>query len=92
MPTRHDPNDWHGMIDCFQKFTPILNQMNIDLMLAGHTHRDSYHEPNTEIQYPVLVNSNDGIIDAELKDDELHVRVVHVDGKVITKKVFTAKK
>lgn len=92
MPTRHAPNDWHGMIDCFQKFTPILNHMNIDLMLAGHTHRDSYHEPNAEIQYPVLVNSNDGIIDAELKDDELHVRVVHVDGKVITKKVFTAKK
>ena len=91
MPTRIDKNDWHGMTDCTNKFAPILNHMNINVMLAGHTHSDSYHEPNANIQYPVLVNSNEGIIEAQTKDNELDIRVIHKDGNVVAKKVFTAK-
>ena len=65
--------------------------MNIDVMLGGHTHRDSYHEPNAEIHYPVLINSNVGIVEATADDKEMNIKVKHPKGKVITQKTFKAK-
>lgn len=91
IPICVDKNNWHGPQDCVEKMAPILNGMNIDVMLSGHNHRDSFHEPNSTCQYPVLVNSNKGIISAETKGDELIIKVIHKDGKEFTKKTFKAK-
>lgn len=91
IPICVDKNNWHGPQDCVEKMAPILNGMNIDVMLSGHNHRDSFHEPNSTCQYPVLVNSNKGIIAAEAKGDELTIKVIHKDGKEFTKKTFKAK-
>ncbi len=91
IPICVDKNNWHGPQDCLEKMAPVLNQMNIDVMLSGHNHRDSFHEPNSTCQYPVLVNSNKGIISAETKGDELTIKVIHEDGKEFTRKTFKAK-
>lgn len=91
MPTREVKDDWHGMIDCVEKFTPVINTMDIDLMLCGHTHTDSYHEPGQRIQYPVLVNSNKGIIEAWTDGDNLNVQVRRLDGKIPFKRTYHAK-
>ncbi|HCE47938.1 MAG TPA: purple acid phosphatase [Prevotellaceae bacterium] len=91
MPICVNKNNWHGPQDCVEKMAPILNGMNIDVMLSGHNHRDSFHEPDSTCQYPVLVNSNKGIISAETKENELIIRVIHKDGKEFTKKTFKAK-
>ena len=91
IPICTNKNNWHGPQDCVDKMAPILNGMDIDIMFSGHTHSDSYHEPDNTCHYPVLVNSNNGIISAETKGDELIVKVIHKDGKEFTKKTFKAK-
>ena len=83
---------WHGEKECTDKFTPILNQMGIDLMICGHTHSDAFHEPNEQIHYPVLVNSNNGVVDAKADARELKVKVIHDDGKTYIEKTFSAQR
>lgn len=91
MPMREVKDDWHGNVDCVKKFAPVINDLHVDLAICGHTHRDSYHEPGSTIQFPVLVNSNDGIVEAWTDGDRLNVQVRHLDGKIVNKKSFVAK-
>lgn len=79
MPTVKSPDSWHGQNDCMDKFTPILNEMGIDLMIAGHLHADEYHEPDATVKYPVLVNSNNGIVEAFVEGGSMKVAVRHKD-------------
>ncbi len=91
MPTVVKKNNWHGGMDCLHKFTPILNEMNIDVMLCGHTHRDSFHPADNTVKYPVLVNSNNGIIDAHTNGNQLIIRVLNTEGKEVANQTFQAK-
>jgi predicted phosphodiesterase len=91
MPTVKSPDSWHGQNDCMDKFTPILNEMGIDLMIAGHLHADEYHEPDATVKYPVLVNSNNGIVEAFVEGGSMKVAVRHKDGKVVWNKTYSEK-
>ncbi len=91
MPTTVDKNEWHGPKDCVQKFTPILNEMNLDLMICGHVHRDLYYEANSQIKYPVLVNSNEGSVEVNAQGDKFKVVVRHLDGKIFSEREYRAK-
>lgn len=88
MPTTVARNDWHGGNDCVRKFTPILNEMGIDLMICGHVHRDIYYDSNEEIKYPVLINSNQGSVEVDANGSALSVKVRHLDGKIFWQKNF----
>ena len=90
MPTVKSPDSWHGQNDCMDKFTPVLNDMGIDLMISGHLHRDEFHEPNATVKYPVLVNSNNGIVEAHTEGGKLCVTIRHEDGKVAKNLTFPA--
>ena len=92
MPMSHEPGEWHGPRDCADKFFPILNTMGIDVMLCGHLHRDKYYEPSGEANFPIIVNSNNGTLEGETHGNELTLQVRHTDGKVVTKKVYKAKR
>ena len=92
MPTRKILNDWHGPQDCLKKFTPVLNGMDIDVMLCGHLHKDEYWEPNETVNYPVMVNSNNGVVSAATKGNELNVKVIRKEGKVVYDKIFKARR
>jgi predicted phosphodiesterase len=91
MPTVKSPDSWHGQNDCMDKFTPVLNEMGIDLMIAGHLHADEYHEPDETVKYPVLVNSNNGIVEASVEGGSMKVAVRHKDGKVVWNKTYSEK-
>ncbi len=91
MPTTDGRNEWHGPVDCVKKFTPILNDMNIDLMICGHLHRDMYCEPNSRIKYPVLVNSNQGSVEVNTQGDKFKAVVRHLDGKVVWEREYSAR-
>ena len=66
----------------------ILNEMNIDLMICGHLHRDMYCQPNSLIKYPVLVNSNQGSVEVNTQGDKFKAVVRHLDGKVVFEREF----
>jgi predicted MPP superfamily phosphohydrolase len=91
MPPLIAPDSWHGQRDVMDKFVPELNKLGIDLMLCGHLHEYVYAEPNEQVKFPVLVNSNTGIADVQTKGNALSVTVYDVNGKVTTKKEYKAK-
>lgn len=91
IPPLVDPDSWHGPRDVLQKFVPTLNKMGIDIMLCGHMHRYIYAEPNSQVNFPVLVNSNNGVTAVETSGDKLNVTVYDIDGKVTAKKQYDAK-
>jgi len=46
----------HGIVDCSQKFAPILNKARVDLLLAGHTHKFAVIRPQKGItNFPIIV-------------------------------------
>lgn len=46
----------HGLVDCSQKFAPILNDTDIDLLLAGHTHKYRVIRPQKGVtSFPIIV-------------------------------------
>ena len=92
MPTIDDPSSWHGQMDCLKKFTPVLNSMDIDLMVCGHMHEDMYREPSQTVHYPVLVNSNRGILEAETEGNQLRVKVTRLDGKTVNARTYQARR
>ena len=91
MPPSADLNIWHGQKDVLKKFVPILNELGVDLMLCGHLHRNKYEEPSAGIKFPVLVNSNNSVVSVETNGDQMNLEVLDLDGKVVTKKSYTAK-
>ena len=91
MPPSADLDIWHGQKDVLKKFVPILNELGVDLMLCGHLHRNKYEEPSAGIKFPVLVNSNNSVVSVETDGDRMNLMVLDLDGKVITKKSYTAK-
>ena len=91
MPPSADLNIWHGQKDVMKKFVPILNELGVDLMLCGHLHRNKYEEPSAGIKFPVLVNSNNSVVSVETNGDQMNLEVFDLDGKVVTKKSYTAK-
>ena len=92
MPTTEGKEHWHGETDCLRKFTPELNAMDIDVLLCGHYHLDKYYEPGTTVQYPVLLNSSEGVITATADNSGLHVNIIHKNGKKVFEKTFPARR
>ena len=45
----------------------------------------------TGIKFPVLVNSNNSVVSVETNGDQMNLEVLDLDGKVVTKKSYTAK-
>lgn len=74
-------NTWHGTLEIQEKFIPILNQANINLMICGHTHRHSYHKPGeTPCNFPILVNSNLHVLDVHTTPTEITIDIIDGNG------------
>lgn len=56
MPLTLDNGEkWHGPLDLSQKLIPILNEANVDLVIAGHIHRGLIEKPSPTRKYAVVV-------------------------------------
>ena len=90
MPPRYTPEAWHGDIEVREKFMPILNEAGINLMICGHLHKFEYTEPNSQLKFPILVNSNEAIVSAETQGNKLDVKIIELNGKISFHKVYNA--
>ncbi|MGN1215867.1 MAG: metallophosphoesterase [Candidatus Cryptobacteroides sp.] len=83
--TCHMPStgDWHGDREIREKFIPILNEAGVDVMLSGHTHRRQRTAPGEAAAFPIVVNSNDDVLQCTVTEEELSLRIVSRDGKVL---------
>lgn len=91
MPPSVDLTAWHGQKDVLTKFVPALNDLDVDLMLCGHLHRNKYEEPSSQIKFPILVNSNNSVVSVKAKGDRMDLEVIDLDGKVLTAKSYMSK-
>lgn len=74
---------WHGEQEIADKFVPLLNDAKPDIMLCGHLHRYMRNEPKDGVNFPVIVNSNNSVLQAEAGDKELKITITDVSGKEI---------
>ena len=75
--------EWHGLGEIRRKFLPILNDANVDVMLSGHMHQALYYAPGEEgLKFPVIVNSNVEVMDINVDDKEIDIKIKGRDGKV----------
>lgn len=74
--------DWHGNIEVREKFVSVLNQADIDIMFCGHTHRYGFQAKSSGFNFPILINSNTGVVTVNADNNGLHVKCIEQDGKV----------
>lgn len=81
--------NWHGDVEMQNKFVPVLNKANIDLMICGHTHRYSYVPANTYAnEFPILICSNSAKSNVQIGADKITVTTVDVNKKVLSRLEF----
>lgn len=72
---------WHGEQDILEKFVPLLNEANVDVMLCGHLHRHVNNKPNEQIRFPVLANGNEAVVKGKASNHELMLDIIELNGK-----------
>lgn len=83
---------WHGPIHAKELFEPILSQAGTDLMLCGHLHSYSYHQPDgTDRKFPVLINSNQDAVIVKVDSEQMTLNVVDRQGKIIHNFEYSSK-
>lgn len=82
-------DEWHGEIEIRNKFIPILNKMNIDLMLCGHTHFYSFvPEKAGENNFPIITADNKSKINLSIDSSGIKAEVLDINSKVISDLFF----
>ena len=82
---------WHGSKEILNKFIPILNEANVDIMLCAHTHRNSNHLPSSTIKFPIIVNSHKTVLKGIIKNNQMELIVKDLEGKIADRKILNAK-
>lgn len=77
-------SNWYGPLEIERLFIPILNKANVQLMLCGHTHRYSYWKKGEKNNhFPILVNSNNDLLDIRVTGQKIHINILDTKGKII---------
>lgn len=74
---------WHGPLEVKKYFLPILNKAGIRVMLCAHLHQYKYIPAGEEgNEFPILINSNKHLLEAEVRDGTVRIRMKDTEGKV----------
>ncbi len=81
---------WHGTKDVIRKFTPILNNANIDVMLCGHTHNYTFIEKGEDpaVNFPILINDDENWLDI-IVDSEIRITQKDMYGSILKNNFFS---
>lgn len=74
---------WHGELEVKEKFIPILNEAGVDLMLCGHLHRLEHKNAGEDANFPIIVNSNETLLQGEVTAEKLSIIVTDLSGKKV---------
>lgn len=76
---------WHGNQEVAEKFIPLLNKADVDIMLCAHLHRYVRNEPKDGVKFPIIVNSNNTLLKAEAQPGKLSIKILDLEGKEVDK-------
>lgn len=89
MPIIKEEKQGHGLKFLSDNFGPVLQGAGVDLMMSGHTHRNSFYEAGKSgFGYTVLVNSNNSFVEVEADLRGLKAVVKDVTGKQLAEYVI----
>lgn len=74
--------DWHCNKHLQKTILPLLNEIDVDLMLSGHLHLYSYNEPGVKADFPILVNDNASYVLCTIKNNVITMEIAGANGKV----------
>lgn len=79
----------HGVREITSKFLPLYRKAGIDLMISGHMHRYQFLDPaeRSDLNFPVIVNSTESVVRADIDGRTMKVCVRGLDGETL--KEFT---
>lgn len=81
---------WHGELDIARKFIPLLNEADPDVYLCGHLHQYIRSESGKNgVNFPLIVNSNNTLLKADVDMNEMDIRVYDLSGKEIDHLLIT---
>lgn len=92
MPPQPINDLWHGPQEVLEKFVPILNEADIDVMLSGHLHKYINCKADNMVKFPVIVNSLDMVVDAHTNGNQLLLEVKNTKGALVEKISLNAKR
>ena len=83
MPMENDSTR-HGSYDIYNKWGPILNQANIDLVINGHKHRyNRIDAGEDEYNFPTIVLGKEMIMDTKVTRQNLDVSIIDTEGETV---------
>ncbi|WP_455591564.1 metallophosphoesterase [Bacteroides sp.] len=86
------PKDlWHGPQEVLDKFVPLLNEADVDVMLSGHLHRTIDCDPTSQVRFPVVINSHKTVLRGTTQGGQLKLEILDADGKVTNTRIIKAK-
>lgn len=91
MPPLPDQDLWHGQGEVLEKFVPILNDAQVDVMLSGHLHQYFNNKPTDKVHFPVIDNSSNTVLKGVIDGNQLNMEVKNMNGEVIDKISIMAK-
>lgn len=91
MPPLPDQDLWHGQGEVLEKFVPILNDAQVDVMLSGHLHQYFNNKPTDKVHFPVIDNSSNTVLKGVIEGNQLNMKVKNMNGEVIDKISIMAK-
>ncbi len=84
MPIVEREKNWYGMAFLAKHFGPVLRDAGIDLMISGHTHRNSWIPANSSgFGYPVMIASNYNFTEVTADTEGIKLKLKDIDGTVV---------
>lgn len=81
---------WHGTRDIAEKFLPVLNRANIDVMFSGHTHNYKFIGKGEEsnLNFPLLINDDETYLDVRIDAQSINIEQKDMTGKVVNRHII----
>lgn len=85
-------NTWLGWQDAIDKFLPVLNEADVDLLVSGHTHQYEYYPAGSKgVNFPVLVQGFSSAVRLDLKEGNIQCKVINQENEVLQELVLKVK-
>lgn len=86
----HHSDDWHGTKHNYECFHELLNNHKVDAVISGHTHQYSFHPPDNNHNYYVIIGGgpkagNRTFVDISAQGKNLLVSLNLDDGSTINR-------
>jgi Icc-related predicted phosphoesterase len=86
-----DPNipEEYTAIQLEKYFKPLFNEIGVDIVISGHTHRHILVEKGErDNNYPIITNDNEDVMLVRSDKDGIGIKIIGLKDNVVLDRVF----